>query len=57
MNLSEGFRESFDMIRHNKLRTLLTMLGMNIGVAAVIAVMSTGLMGRSAIMSGIESMG
>jgi putative ABC transport system permease protein len=57
VNLSEGFRESFDMIRHNKLRTLLTMLGMNIGVAAVIAVMSTGLMGRSAIMSGIESMG
>jgi putative ABC transport system permease protein len=36
---------------------MLTMLGMNIGVAAVIAVMSTGLMGRSAIMRGIESIG
>lgn len=57
MNLSEGFREAWDTIRHNKLRTFLTMLGMNIGVAAVIAVMSTGLMGRGAIMSGIEQIG
>jgi len=57
MNLGEGFRESFETIRPTKLRTLLTMLGMNIGVAAVIAVMSTGLMGRSAIMRGIESIG
>jgi putative ABC transport system permease protein len=57
MNLSEGFRESFETIRHNKLRTFLTMLGMNIGVAAVIAVMATGLMGRGAIMQGIENIG
>jgi len=57
MNLSEGFRESWETIRHNKLRTFLTMLGMNIGVGAVIAVMATGLMGRGAIMSGIEGMG
>jgi putative ABC transport system permease protein len=33
------------------------MLGMNIGVAAVIAVMATGLMGRGAVMSGIERIG
>lgn len=57
MIFSEGFRESWDMIRHNKLRTFLTMLGMNIGVAAVIAVMATGLMARQAVMSGIESIG
>lgn len=57
MNISEGFRESWDMIRHNKMRTFLTMLGMNIGVAAVIAVMATGLMARSAVMSGVESIG
>ncbi len=57
MNLSEGFRESWDMIRHNKLRTFLTMLGMNIGVAAVIAVMATGLMARAAVMEGVESIG
>ena len=57
MNFTEGFRESWDTIRHNRLRTILTMLGMNIGVASVIAVMATGLMGRSAIMKGIENIG
>jgi putative ABC transport system permease protein len=57
MNLTEGFRESWETIRHNRLRTLLTMLGMNIGVASVIAVMAIGLMGRGAIMKGIENIG
>jgi putative ABC transport system permease protein len=57
VNLGEGFRESFETIRHNRMRTLLTMLGMNIGVASVIAVMAIGLMGRGAIMRGIESIG
>ena len=57
MNFTEGFRESYETIRHNKLRTFLTMLGMNIGVASVIAVMATGLMGRGAIMKGIENIG
>ena len=57
MNLGEGFTQSFETIRHNKLRTFLTMLGMNIGVASVIAVMAIGLMGRGAIMKGIESIG
>ncbi len=57
MNITEGFRESYETIRHNKLRTFLTMLGMNIGVASVIAVMATGLMGRGAIMKGIENIG
>ncbi len=57
MNASEGFRESFETIRHNKLRTMLTMLGMNIGVASVIAVMAVGLMSRGAIMRGIEAIG
>jgi putative ABC transport system permease protein len=57
MNLTEGFRESWETLRHNRLRTILTMLGMNIGVASVIAVMATGLMGRGAIMKGIENIG
>jgi putative ABC transport system permease protein len=57
MNLTEGFTQSFETIRHNKLRTMLTMLGMNIGVASVIAVMAIGLMGRGAIMKGIENIG
>ena len=37
VNVSEGFRQSFETITHNKLRTFLTMLGMNIGVGSVIA--------------------
>jgi len=45
------------MVIHNKLRTFLTMLGMNIGVAAVIAIMATGLMARTSIMAGVESIG
>jgi putative ABC transport system permease protein len=57
VNLSEGFRQSFETITQNKLRTFLTMLGMNIGVASVIAVMAVGLMSRGAIMQGIESIG
>jgi putative ABC transport system permease protein len=57
MNLSEGFRQSWETIGHNRMRTFLTMLGMNIGVASVIAVMATGLMGRGAIMKGIENIG
>jgi putative ABC transport system permease protein len=57
MNVSEGFRQSFETISHNKLRTFLTMLGMNIGVGSVIAVMAIGLMSRGAIMRGIEAIG
>ncbi len=57
MNVSEGFRQSFETITQNKLRTFLTMLGMNIGVGSVIAVMAIGLMSRGAVMRGIESIG
>jgi putative ABC transport system permease protein len=57
VNVSEGFRQSFETISHNKLRTFLTMLGMNIGVGSVIAVMAIGLMSRGAVMRGIESIG
>jgi putative ABC transport system permease protein len=57
VNVSEGFRQSFETISHNRLRTFLTMLGMNIGVGSVIAVMAIGLMSRGAVMHGIESIG
>jgi putative ABC transport system permease protein len=57
VNVSEGFRQSFETISSNKLRTFLTMLGMNIGVGSVIAVMAIGLMSRGAVMRGIESIG
>jgi putative ABC transport system permease protein len=49
--------EAWDTIGHNKMRTFLTMLGMNIGVGAIIAIISLGLMAREAIMSDVGEMG
>jgi putative ABC transport system permease protein len=42
MNLFESFLTALDSLRANKLRAVLTMLGVIIGVAAVIALMSVG---------------
>jgi putative ABC transport system permease protein len=42
MNISESFLTAFDSIFANKLRSVLTMLGVIIGVAAVIALLSIG---------------
>ena len=42
MNIGESFLTAFDSIFANKLRSVLTMLGVIIGVAAVIALLSIG---------------
>lgn len=42
MNFTESFFTAMDSLRMNKLRALLTMLGIIIGVAAVIALMALG---------------
>lgn len=42
MNLSESLLSAVDSLRANKLRAILTMLGVIIGVAAVIALLSIG---------------
>ena len=57
MRLTEGIREAFGTVRHNKLRTALTILSIVIGVASVIAVMAIGIMGRRAVMGDIASLG
>ena len=57
MRVTEGLREAFDTVRHNKLRTALTILSIVIGVASVIAVMATGIMGRRAIMGDLAALG
>ena len=44
-------------MRHNKLRTALTVLSIVIGVASVIAVMAIGIMGRRAIMGDLAALG
>ena len=57
MRVTEGLREAFDTVRHNKLRTALTILSIVIGVASVIAVMAIGIMGRRAIMGDLAALG
>jgi putative ABC transport system permease protein len=49
MNLEEGLRQSFDVIRSNKVRAFLTMLGINFGVASLIAIAMIGLAFREYI--------
>ena len=57
MNLTESFLTALDSLFANKLRAILTMLGVIIGVAAVIALMGIG-NGFSEFVSGeINSIG
>ncbi len=57
MNLSESFFTALDSLLANKLRAVLTMLGVIIGVAAVIALMSIGNGVSESITSEIQSFG
>ena len=57
MNLSESLLSAFDSLRANKLRALLTMLGVIIGVAAVIALLSIGNGVSATINSEITAIG
>ncbi len=53
----EGFLMAWQSLIANKMRTLLTMLGIIIGVAAVIALVSVGLGMRAQIQSNLSSLG
>lgn len=57
MLFRENFIMAFNALRSNKLRSLLTMLGIIIGVGAVIAMVSLGLGVRSNIENQIASLG
>lgn len=57
MNIWESIRMALESIRTNKLRSTLTMLGIVIGIAAVIAVVAIGQGGRSLLMTEIERFG
>jgi putative ABC transport system permease protein len=57
MNLWQSFIEALDSLSANKLRAILTILGIVIGVAAVIALVSIGRGAQGAISSSIESIG
>lgn len=57
MNLYEGLKSALHSVNANKLRAGLTMLGIIIGIAAVIAVVTIGLGGKAAIMQEMEKSG
>src|ERR671913_2161314 len=50
-------RLGFENLRAHKLRSLLTMLGMIFGVAAVVAMLSIGAGAQQQVMAVIEAMG
>jgi len=57
MNLYEGIRVALMSLVHNKMRSFLTMLGVIIGVAAVIIVVAIGQGLKKDTMARIERMG
>ncbi len=57
MNVQALLRVAFRSLARNKLRTVLTMLGIIIGVAAVIAMLSVGQGAKSAVEGSIASLG
>jgi putative ABC transport system permease protein len=57
MNLTESFLTALDSLMANKMRAVLTMLGVIIGVAAVIALMSIGNGVSDSITGEIQSIG
>ncbi len=57
MNFSSSFIDALESIRANKLRSGLTMLGIVIGVAAVIAMVAIGTGAQTSITSQIEGIG
>lgn len=57
MKFNDLLKESLDSLKSNKLRTGLTMLGIIIGVASVIAMISLGEGSKVSIQQSIESLG
>ena len=57
MNIIENIRIAIFSIKTNIMRSLLTMLGIIIGVASVIAVVTVGNGGRDYIIDMLSSMG
>ncbi|WP_067934583.1 ABC transporter permease [Alicyclobacillus kakegawensis] len=55
MNLGEMLLSAWTAIRSNKLRSFLTMLGILIGVSAIITIVALGQGGQAAVIATIES--
>ena len=57
MRTAEGFRVALDALRANRLRSLLTMLGVIIGVAAVVVLVAIGSGAKQEVESQVEGLG
>lgn len=57
MNLFESLKSAIDNIKANKLRSILTMLGIIIGISSVITIVSIGQGGKKYITNQFESIG
>jgi putative ABC transport system permease protein len=57
MDLREGFSVAFDSVRANKMRATLTMLGIIIGVGAVITMVALGEGAQRAVTARIQALG
>ena len=57
MRISDAVKLSFSVLRANKVRTFLTSLGIIIGIASVIIIMSVGAGAQSLIVNQISSVG
>ncbi|MDP4088840.1 MAG: ABC transporter permease [Bacillota bacterium] len=57
MNFVENIKMAFESIISNRLRSLLTMLGIIIGISSVIAILSLGEGGKSAVTREFEKIG
>ncbi|MFH1072468.1 MAG: ABC transporter permease [Nanoarchaeota archaeon] len=57
MKLSKSLKHAFDMVLHSKLRSWLTIIGIVIGVGAVIAIMSLGAGLKAQVNSQLDSLG
>ena len=57
MHLLENLISAFSILRGSKLRTILTLLGITIGIAGVIAMMSFGAGAEKLMMAEFENIG
>ena len=57
MHILENLISAFSILRGSKLRTILTLLGITIGIAGVIAMMSFGAGAEKLMMAEIENIG
>ena len=57
MNFSESFKQAFDSLKANKLRSILTMLGIIMGVFSVITIMAIGSAAEAYMNNQFEKIG